>query len=85
MKIRENDANFLCYEMFSFGKLERRKNGTYFMCRRPAFLRVSLFLSKENKNRLSSTTCGEELKKNFKDWQSFKGFLSKSTKKNNQF
>ena len=32
MKIRENDANFLCYEMFSFGKLEQlAKNGTHFM------------------------------------------------------
>ena len=29
-----------------------------------------------NKNRLSSTTCGEELHKIFKDWQSFNNWQS---------
>ncbi len=39
-----------------------------------------------NKNRLSSTTCGEELQKIFKDWQSLnKRTLSKSTKKVTEF
>ena len=35
----------------------------------------------KNKNRLSSTTCGEELQKIFKDWQIFKGFCQKAPKK----
>ena len=35
---------------------------------------------RENKNRLSSTTCGEELQKIFKDWQSFKEFIKKYQK-----
>ena len=34
-----------------------------------------------NKNRLSSTTCGEELQKIGKDWQSFKGLCQKDPKK----
>ncbi len=35
----------------------------------------------QNKNILSSTTCGEELQKIFKDWQSFKGLCLKGPKK----
>ncbi len=35
----------------------------------------------KNKNRLSSTTCGEELQKIFKDWQSFKGLSQKEPTK----
>ena len=44
-------------------------------------------LGGRNKNRLGSTTCGEDLQKIFKDWQSFKGqrTLSKSTKKIHRF
>ncbi len=38
-----------------------------------------------NKNRLSSTTCGEELQKIFKDWQIFKGFCQKAPKKFTDF
>ncbi len=34
-----------------------------------------------NKNRLSSTTCGEELQKIGKDLQSFKGLCQKDPKK----
>ncbi len=37
-----------------------------------------------NKNRLSSTTCGEELQKIGKDWQSLKG-LGQKDPKNHQF
>ncbi len=37
-----------------------------------------------NKNRLSSTTCGEELQKIAKDWQNFKGLCQKDPK-NHQF
>ncbi len=33
-----------------------------------------------NKNRLSSTTCGEELQKIYKDWQSFKALCQKQQK-----
>ena len=38
----------------------------------------------KNKNRLNSTTCGEELQKIFKDWQSFKGLCQKE-QKNHRF
>ena len=38
-----------------------------------------------NKNRLSSTTCGEELQKIFKDWQSFKGLYQKVPKRFTNF
>ena len=31
----------------------------------------------KNKNRLSSTICGEELQKIFKDWRSLKGLVKK--------
>ncbi len=34
-----------------------------------------------NKNRLTSTTCGKELQKTFKDWQRLKGLYQKVPKK----
>ncbi len=40
--------------------------------------------SSKNKNRLSSTTCGEELQKIYKDGKSFKGFV-KNNQKNHRF
>ena len=42
---------------------------------------VARFSFPGNKNRLSSTTCGEELQKFFKDWQSFKELCQKAPKK----
>ncbi len=54
-----------------------RKQKVHLMRPHPALL---------NKNRLSSTTCGEELQKIGKDWHSFnQRTLSKSTKKIHQF
>ncbi len=44
----------------------------------------SIVLYNTNKNRLSSTTCGEELQKIGKDWQSLKDFVKK-TQKSYQF
>ncbi len=50
-----------------------------------AFLASAFDLKgKRNKNRLSSTTCGEELHKIFKAWQSFKG-LYQNVQKNHLF
>ena len=42
-------------------------------------------LRNKNKHRLGSTTCGEELQKIFKDWQSLKGLCLKAPKKLNDF
>ncbi len=42
-------------------------------------------LFEKNKNRLSSTTCGEELQKIVKVWQSFKGLCQKKYQKVDNF
>ena len=45
----------------------------------------ALYEREGNKNRLSSTTCGEELQKIFKDWQSFKELYQKVPKRFTDF
>ncbi len=49
------------------------------------FVTIGLHFGDWNKNRLSSTTCGEELQKIFKDWQSFKGLYQKVPKRFSDF
>ncbi len=45
----------------------------------------ALIEARKDKNRLSSTTCGEELQKIFKDWLIFNGLSQKAPKKFTDF
>ncbi len=64
----------------------RRRSKISFSCTGVSYARRVQHLyspkreEERNKNRLSSTTCSEELQKIFKDWQSFKGFCQKAPK-----